>query len=122
MIILLTNHKVGDSVYVVEDCVRRGVIQQLNFTQQNDASEQFTLSYDILYDGFTFNTTVNSVVVFNVTGVGSPLTVGSPLQSSGSPLGSPATPSQFTVSEINNGGGIYTNKDPALAAFGDKLA
>ena len=129
MIILTTNHKVGDIVYVVEDCVRRGVVQRLDFAQQNDSANQFTLSYDILYDGFTFNTTVNSEVDFAISGPGSPRAVGSPVQSGGSPLGSPGaggvgSPLQFTVAteEINNGGGIYTDKDTALAAFGDNLA
>jgi len=130
MIILTTNHKVGDSVYVADDCVRRGVVQQLNFDQQNDSSNQFNLSYDILYDGFTFNTNVISSVDFNITGPGSPNSggVGSPVKS-GSPLGSPGaggvgSPLQFTVAvaEVTNGGEIYTDKDTALAAFGDNLA
>ena len=128
MIILTTNHKVGDDVYVVDDCVRRGIIQTVNFAQQNDSENQFTLSYDILYDGFSFNTTVNSAVDYNISGAGSPLAVGSPAKN-GSPLGSPGpggvgSPRAFTVTveEVANGGGIYVDKNAALAAFGDTLA
>ncbi len=128
MIILTTNHKVGDAVYVVEDCVRRGIVQQLNFAQQNDSDENFTLSYDILYDGFTFNANVISSVDFNISGPGSPVAVGSPVRS-GSPLGSPGSggvgsPLQFTIAveEVTNGGEIYTDKDAALTAFGEILA
>ena len=121
MIILTTNHKVGDSVYVVDDCVRRGVVRQLNFAQQNDSDEIFTLSYDILYDGFTFNTNVISSVDFNISGSGSPAAVGSPVNS-GSPLGSPSLQLTVAVAEVSNGGDIFTDKDTALTAFGEKLA
>lgn len=128
MIILTTNHKVGDIVYVIGSCVRRGIVQTVNFAQQNDSDNLFTLSYDVLYDGYTYNTTVDSTVDFNISGTGSPRAVGSPPQS-GSPLGSPGSggvgsPLQFTVAveESTNGGDIYTSKAAALAAFGDVLA
>ena len=82
-----------------------------------------------MYDGFTFNTSVTSAADFNITGAGSPLVVGSPTQSSGSPLGSPGaggagSPAQFTVTieEVTNGGSIYADKNVALTAFGDRLA
>ena len=117
MIILTTNHKVGDEVYVVDDCVRRGVVQQVNFTQSGTA---FVLSYDVLYDGFTFNTNVVSTVLYDV---GSPTVFGSPAVSSGSPfVGSPLLASKIEVIETTNGGEIYVDKDTALAAFGDTLA
>jgi hypothetical protein len=117
MLVLTTNHKIGDVVYVVDDCVRRGIVQQVNFTQSNSA---FVLSYDILYDGFTFNTNVVSEVVF---GVGSPTPFGSPETSSGSPFsGSPQLPLGVAVQEVENGGDIFTNKATALSAFGDTLA
>ena len=128
MIILTTNHKVGDEVYVVASCVRRGIVQTVNFTQQNDSTNQFTLSYDILYDGYSFNTTVSSSVDYNISGLGSPRAVGSPAQS-GSPLGSPGSggvgsPRIFTVAveEVTDGGDIYSDKDAALLAFGETLA
>ena len=128
MIILTTNHKVGDIVYVIGSCVRRGIVQAVNFQQQNDSSDQFSLSYDILYDGYSYNVTVDSEVNYNLSGSGSPLAVGSPAKS-GSPIGSPlpggvGSPHQFTVTvaEVANGGDIYTNKDTALTAFGDTLA
>ena len=120
MLTLTTNHKVSDVVYVVTNCVRRGVIKAVNFVEQDDSDEPFTLSYEILYDGYSFNTTINSEVTYNTTGAGSPA-VGSP-PSSGSPLiGSPAI---FGVSiiETTTGGGIYTSKAVALTAFGDTLA
>lgn len=122
MIILTTNHKVGDEVYVVDDCVRRGIVKQVNFAQSDTA---FVLSYDVLYDGFTFNTNVVSTVLFDVGSpiFGSPI-FGSPfLVSSGSPfVGSPLLTVEVTVIETRNGGEIYTNKNTALTAFGDKLA
>jgi hypothetical protein len=128
MIFLTTNHKVGDVVYVVGSCVRRGIVQKATFCQQNDSDNQFALSYDILYDGFTYNTEVESEVDFNISGTGSPRAVGSPV-SSGSPLGSPApggvgSPLAFTIAaeEITNGGDIYSDKNAALTAFGDTLA
>lgn len=123
MLQLTTNHKVGDSVYVVTDCVRRGIVQQVNFAQNNVSTDRFDLSYDILYDGFAFNTNVVSAVDFAV-GV-----LGSPAGSSGSPLGSPGagglgSPDNFNliVDEEINGGGIYVSKSAALTAFGDGLA
>jgi len=124
MTILFTaNHKVDDIVYVADDCVRRGVVQQVDFTQQDVVATPFVLSYEILYDGFSFNTTVVSDVNFNATGVGSPQLVGSP--EVGSPtanaFGSPL-PSSLTVIESTNGGGIYTVKGDALDAFGERLA
>ena len=119
MIVLTTNHKVGDEVYVVDDCVRRGIVRQVNFAQSGTA---FVLSYDVLYDGFTFNTNVVSTVLYNVEPVGSPV-FGSPLISSGSPfVGSPLLTVGVVVIETKNGGEIYTDKDTALTAFGDKLA
>ena len=128
-ILLVTNHKVDDEVYVVDDCVRHGVVKQVNFTQQDVAATPFVLSYDILYDGFTFNTSVTSGVNYNVTAFGgSPLPVGSPPIGSpvvGSPtqnvFGSPL-PTSITVEEKTNGGGIYIVKDDALTAFGETLA
>lgn len=127
MIILTTNHKVGDDVYVVDNCVRRGIVQTVNFAQLDDSDNRFTLSYDILYDGFSFNTTVDSSVDYGVS-AGSPRVVGSPPRH-GSPLGSPSSggvgsPRQFVVAveEVDNGGGIYINKNAALTAFGDTLA
>lgn len=123
MLILTTNHKVNDIVYVVDDCVRRGVVRQVNFAQQNDEDVPFTLSYDIAYDGFSFNTTVTSAVDFAVPGAGSPLQIGSPQV--GSPLaninGSPL-PDSIVIEEETNGGGIYKVKGAALNAFGDTLA
>lgn len=124
MTILFTaNHKVDDVVYVVDNCVRRGIVQQVDFTHQDSVTIPFLLSYEVLYDGFSFNTTIISGVNFNVTGssVGSP-DVGSPTASAfGSPL-----PSSLTVTEKLNGGGIYdgndAGKDAALAAFGETLA
>ena len=123
MTILFTaNHKVDDVVYVADDCVRRGIVQQDDFTQQDVVATSFVLSYEILYDGFSFNTTVVSGVNFNATGspqlvVGSP-EVGSPTANAfGSPL-----PSSLTVTEKTNGGGIYTVKGDALDAFGETLA
>lgn len=120
-ILLVTNHKVDDEVYVVDDCVRHGVVKQVNFTQQDVAATPFVLSYDILYDGFTFNTSVTSGVNYNATGspqlIGSPV-VGSPTQNVfGSPL-----PTSITVEEKTNGGGIYIVKNDALTAFGETLA
>lgn len=121
MILLTTNHKVDDVVYVVDNCVRRGTVKQVNFTQQ-DTSLPFVLTYDILYDGFSFNTNIESEVNYNATGspalaVGSPV-VGSPLTNTfGSPL-----PLSVTVVEKTDGGGIYTVKATALTAFGDTLA
>jgi len=117
MINLTTNHKVGDEVYVEDDCVRRGTVRQVNFAQSGTA---FVLSYDILHDGFTFNTNVISTVLH---AVGSPTVFGSPAVSSGSPfVGSPLLTLEVVVIETTNGGEIYTDKDTALAAFGDKLA
>ncbi len=123
MLQLTTNHKVGDDVYVVTDCVRRGIVQQLNFAQNNVKTDRFDLSYDILYDGFSFNTNVVSAVDFGI-GV-----LGSPAGSSGSPLGSPrpggvGSPDGFNliVDEEINGGGIFRDKDAAVTAFGDTLA
>ena len=128
MIYLTTNHKVGDVVYVIGSCVRRGIVQSVTFSQQNDSDDQFNLSYQILYDGYSFNTTVASEVDWNISGAGSPRAVGSPVKS-GSPLGSPApggvgSPLEFTIAveEITNGGDIYTDKNAALTAFGDTLA
>jgi len=132
-ILLTTNHKVDDVVYVVDGCVRRGIVKQVNFTQQ-DTTTPFVLTYDVLYDGFAFNTNIESDVNYNATGltwpvgsptvlVGSPIRVGSP--SVGSPItntfGSPL-PDSITVIEKSNGGGIYVLKADALAAFGDTLA
>ena len=130
MLQLTTNHKVGDTVYVLTDCVRRGVVQQINFAQNNDVNDRFDLSYDILYDGFAFNTNVVSAVDYAIAGVGSPLKLGSPTPGSpGEPLGSPraggvGSPDGFNliVDEEINGGGIYKNKDEAVTAFGDTLA
>lgn len=129
MLLLTTNHKVGDDVYVLTDCVRRGIVQQINFAQNNDVNDRFDLSYDILYDGFAFNTNVVSAVDFGIAGAGSPLKLGSPAPSAGSPLGSPrsggvGSPDGFNliVDEKTNGGGIYNNKDTAVTAFGDTLA
>ena len=128
MIYLTTNHKVGDVVYVVGSCVRRGTVQKVTFCQQNDSDNQFALSYQILYDGYSFNTEVESEVDWIVSGAGSPRAVGSPVGTSGSPLGSPApggvgSPLEFTIAveEITNGGEIYTDKNAALTAFGDTL-
>lgn len=127
MIYLTTNHKVGDVVYVVGSCVRRGTVQKVTFCQQNDTDNQFALSYSILYDGYSYNTEVESEVDYNVSGTGSPRFVGSPVNS-GSPLGSPApggvgSPLAFNIAveEITNGGDIYTDKNTALTAFGDTL-
>ena len=131
MLFITTNHKVGDIVYVVSDCVRRGVIQKVSFTEENDG---FALSYQVLYDGYTYNYTVNSTVSYQLTTAGSPYVVGSPVGSpqtnpTGSPFGSPGagaagSPHAFgiTVVENANGGSIYTSKSDALAAFGDTLA
>ena len=135
MLQLTTNHKVGDDVYVLTDCVRRGIVQQINFAQNNDVDDRFDLSYDILYDGFAFNTNIVSAVDYRVSGtelgsplVGSPLKIGSPVGDTGSPLGSPrsggvGSPDGFNllVDEEINGGGIYKDKDEAVTAFGDTL-
>ena len=121
-ILLTTNHKVDDVVYVVADCVRRGTVKQVNFTQQDVAATPFVLTYDVLYDGYSFNTNVESEVNYNATGspallIGSPI-VGSPATNAfGSPL-----PLSLSVEEKTDGGGIYTVKATALAAFGDNLA
>ncbi len=138
-IALTTNHKVNDRVYVLSavnsvDCVRRGIVQQVDFRQPVAATTS-TLSYEILFDGFVVNTTVTSVV----SNVGSPFTFGSPkfgspLQGSpdlippgfGSPInvtgdGSPNT-QIITLAEDTNGGGIYTSKQTALDALGVLLA
>ncbi len=104
MIVLTTNHKVDDIVYVVADCVRRGTVKQVNFAQTSSATTPFTLSYEILYDGFSINTTVASVI----NPVGSP--VGSPLHAT------------TTLGEDANAGGIFTDKAAALTAFGVTLA
>ena len=116
MLLLTTNHKVGDIVYVVDNCVRRGIIKQVNFTESTTA---FALTYDILYDGFSFNTNIDSSVVYDV---GSP-TFGSPALSSGSPFaGSPQLSASIAVQEVANGGDIYLTKTEALTAFGETLA
>jgi len=126
MIVLSTNHKVGDVVYVSSDCVRRGIIKQINFVSQSVLGTPYTLSYDILYDGFSFNTTVASAIDFNIAGTGSPRAVGSPTVSPGSPVGSPhpfGSPQlSLALEEEINGGDIYTTKTAALNAFGDTLA
>ena len=133
-ILLTTNHKVDDVVYVASDCVRRGIVKQVDFTQQDVSETPFILLYGILYDGFSFNTNVPSSVNFNETGlmptVGSPaVVIGSPARIGSPEVGSPTTnafgsplPLSLTVIEKTNGGGIYTNKTAALAAFGDTLA
>lgn len=105
MIVLTTNHKVNDIVYVISDCVRRGVVKQVDFSQTTSATTPFTLAYEVLFDGFSINTTVASVI----NPVGSPLT--------GSPL-----PATITLGEDANAGGIFTDKDTALTAFGVILA
>ena len=116
MLVLTTNHKIGDIVYVVDGCVRRGVVKQVNFTQ---SGSEFILSYDILYDGFTFNSNVISDLIHDV---GSP-TFGSPATSSGSPfIGSPQLLASVAVQEVENGGDIFTSKSAALTAFGETLA
>ena len=130
MLQLTTKHKVGDDVYVLTDDVHRGIVQQINFAQNNDVDDRFDLSYDILYDGFAFNSNVVSAVDFAIAGAGSPLApLGSPVGNVGSPLGSPrsggvGSPDGFNliVDEKTNGGGIYNNKDTAVTAFGDTLA
>ena len=127
-ITLTTNHKVNDRVYVISevnniDCVRRGIVQQVDFRQPL-AGTPSTLSYEILFDGFVVNTTV----VSTVSNVGSPF-LGSPVTEApgfGSPVnpagtGSPNT-QVITVAEDANGGGIYNNKQTALDAFGVLLA
>ncbi|KKL75754.1 hypothetical protein LCGC14_2051690, partial [marine sediment metagenome] len=89
MIVLTTNHKVNDIVYVVADCVRRGIVKQVDFSQISSATTPFTLAYEILYDGFSINTIVASVI----NPVGSPF--------AGSPL-----PGTITLGEDANAGGI----------------
>jgi hypothetical protein len=107
-------------------------VQTVNFVHRasfDTDEEQFALSYEVLYDGFSFNTTVDSEVDYNISGSGSPRAVGSPVVS-GSPLGSPTpadvagSPFGFTVAvaEVTNGGEIYKSKAAALSAFGDLLA
>jgi len=114
MIVLTTNHKVNDVVYVVADCVRRGVVKQVDFSQTSSTTTPFTLAYEILYDGFSINTTIASVI----NPVGSPLVAGSP---TGIGAGSPNT-QVITLGEDANAGGIFTDKDAALTAFGVTLA
>ena len=123
MISLTTNHKVGDTVYVLSDCVRRGEVMKVTFNQLTELT--FDLSYEVLYDGYAFNTVVESEVEIS----GSPL-YGSPLPLVvGSPevTGSPETPNMvpldiLTVVEVAAGGGIYSLKADAVAAFADALA
>ena len=137
-IALTTNHKVNDRVYVISevnnvDCVRRGIVQQVDF-RQPVAGTPSTLSYEILFDGFVINTTVTSTLF----SAGSPFNLGSPVFGSpmgspfdnvpgfGSPINEPGTGSPntqiITVIEDVNGGGIYVSKTAALNAFGALLA
>ena len=133
-IALTTKHKVNDRVYVISevnniDCVRRGIVQQVDF-QQPLAGTPSTLSYEILFDGFVVNTTVTSTL----SSVGSPFNLGSPVFGSplvnipgfGSPINVPGAGSPntqvITIAEDANGGGIYISKQTALDAFGVLLA